>query len=747
MKTIFKIAINELKRLFSSPVAWLILAVFSFQAGLYFTQLFNAQVTIKEVGDSLLPLTDRIYSAFFKQMQDYLYLYIPLLTMGLLSLERSTGSIKLLYSSPVTNTQIVLGKYLSMLIYNLMIVVILLVPVIFGSFYMPKLDYGHIFSAILGLYLLACAYAAVGLFISSLTSYQIVAGLATLTLLSLLSMAGKMWQNVPVLRDVAYWISMKGRANNMIAGLIGSEDVLYFVLISFFFIMLTICKLNGEREKKGFRRKALEYVGIVLLTVALGYVSIFPRLRFYKDATATQRNTVAVPTIDALKAVKGDITQTIFVNLLDRNADYGMPDQLVNDKKRFEGYTRFNKGMKFKYVYYYGPNVNPDLEALYPGTTDKEKMQKLCESLGLKEKMFKTAEEVEAQYGVDLSKEGYRFVRRLTTRDGKVSWLRMFNDSWKHPQEPEIAAAIKRLSIGPCKIGYVAGHGERSIQKLGDREFFVNVSDIGTRSSCVNNGFDPVVVNLSEGIPEDIEILVIADPKLPYSPEDIAAVKAYLDKGGNAMLCTENGHQQFINPVIESIGVQYEAGRLLQESEDFEPDLVTAIVDSAALDLARRFRWMRRWNYRVPMGRASAYTISPDAGFEVINTFVSDPKGVTNELTGEEKSFPLISQMKRTVGDKEQHIIVCAETDWLTNSEAHRRRTGINQENSIAYDYAFTFLTDGRYPCDDSHPFEEDRTLNATNKTSVTANILFLAVIPLLMVILCAIIRTIRKRQ
>ena len=92
MKTIFKIAINELKRLFSSPVAWLILAVFSFQAGLYFTQLFNAQVTIKEVGDSLLPLTDRIYSAFFKQMQDYLYLYIPLLTMGLLSLERSTGS-------------------------------------------------------------------------------------------------------------------------------------------------------------------------------------------------------------------------------------------------------------------------------------------------------------------------------------------------------------------------------------------------------------------------------------------------------------------------------------------------------------------------------------------------------------------------------------------------------------------------------------------------------------------------------
>ena len=51
MKTIYQIAKTELKQLFSSPIAWLILAVFSFQAGLYFTQLFNAQVVVKEVGD------------------------------------------------------------------------------------------------------------------------------------------------------------------------------------------------------------------------------------------------------------------------------------------------------------------------------------------------------------------------------------------------------------------------------------------------------------------------------------------------------------------------------------------------------------------------------------------------------------------------------------------------------------------------------------------------------------------------
>ncbi|MCR4859674.1 MAG: Gldg family protein [Bacteroidales bacterium] len=747
MNTIFQIAKNELKRLFSSPIAWLILAVFSFQAGLFFTQLFNSQVVVKEVGDSLLPLTDRIYTAFFKKMQDYLYLYIPLLTMGLLSIERSTGSIKLLYSSPVTNTQIALGKYLSMVIYNLVIVAILLVTVVFGAVHIPNLDYGHIFSAILGLYLLACAYSAVGLFMSSLTSYQIVAGLATLTLLSLLTMAGKMWQTIPVLRDVAYWISITGRANNMIAGLIGSEDVLYFILISAFFIMLTICKLNGEREKKGFSKKALEYVGIILLVVACGYVSILPRLKFYADATATKNNTVAVPTIEALKAVKGDITVTTFVNLLDRNFEYGMPEQQVLDKKRFERFVRFNKGMKFKYVYYYGPNANPDLEELYPGTTDKEKMQKVCENLGLKEKKFKTAEEVESKYGVDLSKEGYTFVRLLSTKDGNRTWLRMFHDSYKFPQEKEIAAAVKRLSLSPCKIGYLTGHGERSIEKLGDREFFVNVNDITYRGSWVNNGFDPVVVDLSQGIPSDIEILVIADPKKEFSEEDLALVKEYLEKGGNALICTESGHQQYINPVAEAIGVQYLPGCLLQESENFEPELVTAAVDSSAFDLFLRARWMRRWNYRIPMGRAAEYEFAADKGFEIINTFMSDPSGVRNDATGIEKSYPLLSQMKRTVGDKEQHIIVCAETDWLTNAELSRRRTGINQENTIVYNYAFTFLSDGNYPCSTDHPSEKDRYLNATHRTSVIANVLFMVVIPLLMIILCTIIRRIRKRQ
>jgi len=735
MKIIYKIAKTELKQLFSSPIAWLIMAVFSFQAGLYFTQLFNDQVVIKEIGDSLLPLTNRIYTSFFKKMQEYLYLYIPLLTMGLLSTERRTGSIKLLYSSPVTNTQIALGKYLSMMIYNLIIVVILLAPVVFGSFHIPHLDYGVILSAVLGLYLIACAYSAVGLLMSSLTSYQIFAGLSTLTLLSLLSMAYKMWKGIPVLSDIAYWICISGRADKMIQGLICSEDVLYFVLISAFFIMLTIIKLNGEREKKSVGRKVLEYVAVLVVIVACGYVTTLNRLKFYVDTTATQENTVAVPTIEALKAVDGDITVTSFVNIFDRNSGYAMPDQLVADKKRMDDFVRFNKGMKFKYVYF------------YPEGTDKEEVHTLCENLGMKEKLFHPSNEVEAEYNVDLSQEGYRFVRMLSTKNGNRAWLRLFDDMSRFPREQESAAAIKQLSIGPCKIGFVTGHGERSILKAGDREFFVTAMDKTYRGSWINQGFAPVEINLSDGIPSDIEILFIADPKTDLSEAELSVVEDYLAAGGNAFLCVDSGHQEHMNPISAMVGVTYADGRLLQQSEDLEPELVTALVDSSAFDLSRRFRWMRRWNYRVPMAGAAPYSVTEDKGFEIINVFNSDPQGVWNELDGVEQKYPLISQMTRTVGDKVQKVIVCAETDWLTNAELMRKRTGINQENTIVYDYALTTLSGGKYPCPTDHPWEEDRTLNASHSTSVWANVIFMGILPLLMVLLCAIIRTIRKRK
>ena len=145
MKMIYKIAKTELQTLFYSPIAWLILIVFTIQASISFTNVFEGYVTAQSLGRVIPNISMGLfadpYRGFFTQIQQYLYLYIPLLTMGLMSRELNSGSIKLLYSSPVTNTQIILGKYLSMVIYALGLGLIMAVLIIYSGFAVDNFDF------------------------------------------------------------------------------------------------------------------------------------------------------------------------------------------------------------------------------------------------------------------------------------------------------------------------------------------------------------------------------------------------------------------------------------------------------------------------------------------------------------------------------------------------------------------------------------------------------------------------------
>ena len=138
MKTlsmIYKISKTELQTLFYSPIAWLIIVIFTFQTSMGFSGVMGDLVKSQELGYGLQSVTKNIFAGWmglFSTVQQYLYLYIPLLTMGLMSREFSSGEVKLLYSSPVTNTHIVLGKFLAIMVFSLVLVGILLGYFIFG---------------------------------------------------------------------------------------------------------------------------------------------------------------------------------------------------------------------------------------------------------------------------------------------------------------------------------------------------------------------------------------------------------------------------------------------------------------------------------------------------------------------------------------------------------------------------------------------------------------------------------------
>src|SRR5687768_9098786 len=135
MKTIFTIAKVELRNLFYSPVAWFLGIVFMIQCAFFYIRMLYPLAKVQDlrarnnVVDIEFPdsLTRTIFfdpNGIFASVLGNLYLFVPLLTMGLISREINNGTIKLLYSSPVKVREIVLGKYLAVMMYNLLLLLI-----------------------------------------------------------------------------------------------------------------------------------------------------------------------------------------------------------------------------------------------------------------------------------------------------------------------------------------------------------------------------------------------------------------------------------------------------------------------------------------------------------------------------------------------------------------------------------------------------------------------------------------------
>jgi len=131
MKTTLKIARTELALLFYSPIAWFLLVAFLFQSGLAYTTAIEGYLTQQQMGGIGLRylqfITNNMFTppyGIWPSLAGKLYLYLPLLTMGLMSREISSGTIKLLYSSPIKVREIIFGKFIAMMVYNLALILI-----------------------------------------------------------------------------------------------------------------------------------------------------------------------------------------------------------------------------------------------------------------------------------------------------------------------------------------------------------------------------------------------------------------------------------------------------------------------------------------------------------------------------------------------------------------------------------------------------------------------------------------------
>ena len=193
-----------------------------------------------------------------------------------MSREFSDGSIKLLFSSPVKISHIVIGKFFTVPVFALLLVFILFIQsVIVHFFVLDSFDWPLIFAGLLIVFLVICLYGAIGLFVSSLTSYQLVAAVGTFAIIFIMNS----YLRTSVQNDHPEFLQVilnKWLPPNMhfsgVFGLLTSTHILYYLLLIILFIIFTWFRLFVEKKSRPFIFKFSVYTIALLLTGCLGLV-------------------------------------------------------------------------------------------------------------------------------------------------------------------------------------------------------------------------------------------------------------------------------------------------------------------------------------------------------------------------------------------------------------------------------------------------------------------------------------------
>lgn len=779
MRVVGKIAKNELRYLFYSPIAWFLAIILMVLCSFYYTTtLYNwaktSYMLFSNRPDFIYWATDSVtywvfsdlQQGFFANILQHLYLFIPLLTMGVINREHNNGTIRLLYSSPVKLSKFVLGKFLALAIYNLVLVAIVGIFIISGFFDIKSLDYPPLFSAALGIYLFMCALMAIGFFMSSLTTYQIVSAIASFTLLFILSRIGQLWQEYELVRDLTWFLSVSGRTEKFFLGLITTKDILYYLVIIFMFVSFTLIKLKSGREHKPWFILAGRYLAVVVIGLAVGYTGSLPVLTGYLDTTARKVNTIHPRTQDFLKRLNdGPLEVTLYTNLFAEGARTGFPaNRNAYISKFWESYQRFKTDIDFKYEYYYAvPENDSSLYKRFPGKSLQQIAGMLTRLYHLDSASFKSEEEMRKT--IDLKPEDYKLVMQLKYK-GRSVFLRtnFFEAEW--PDEQNTCAAFQRLLQAHMpKVCFVTGQLERNIHKQGEREFFGHSLMKKKIVSLINVGFDVDTINLSvQDIPADISVLVLADPKVAFSAPVLSKLKRYVNEGGNMFVLGEPGKQYVLNPVLQEAGIRFRDGQLVQANVNESPDMITPFMTYEGLGLAEEFNLMRYkyiWSHHIykdsiilPFYGAITLEHVADSGFSIKPLLLSRPgeswlkagklvkdsaMPVFTPYEGDtrEPSFPLVFQMARPLKNKEQRIVIAGDADFCSNLR--------NIDDVVRAIYSW--LTYNEYPVYTPVPYAVDNRVVLSPQRAAAQRIIYTWILPGVVLILGAVVLIRRKRK
>lgn len=713
MKTTLRIARLELNNLVFSPLPWLVLVGFS----LYCVSLLLPSISQEVLNLSMygrefnLSRTHfwfmRVPGGLFGQTMSLLMVIIPLVCMGVISREVGSGTIKLLYSSPIRLSSIIIGKYLALLVFIALLMSVLFICILVGAFSIENFEFSSVMAGFIGLMLLAATIAAIAMFISTFSAYPVIDAIATIAVVYGLSLLYDLAKDVPLLSDILYWLVPERQTASTIMGLLSSKNIGYFLVLIAMFLALAyfnlLLKRQGGESKPKTRVKML---ATLLAGVVAIYVLVQPQFMFYHDMTPNKRNELLPISQEVLGELKGKpIKLTKYVQV---GGIAMMNNQLIShprEREIFDKYWLMFPQMKMEFVYFYKPDtlelaLSSGIPDFSPDMSEEQALAKAAETIGISLDDLVSFDSLDLPESVVQQRGEQESFWLLEANDRYSTLSPRFNDMMSLPGEGVITVAFLALVQEPKVIGVVTGQGERSMQQAGPNNFYNPVSQLNNRSALINKGFSVRTIGLDQPVSEDVDILVIADPRQPFSEIELRHFNQYVQRGGNALLTTEPGNQPVFMPLLAPMGVQVSILPILNEQPGVRPEYIYPSFDHSFVDY---FAVSSTPGNQVftPSALVVDTQRAEHAGYKV-KTLVSANRA---EYKFEPDSFvdgeqlPIAVAMEREVNGQTQRIVIAGDTDIFTDGQANAMAPGnVRLSNGAVLPGVAKYLANDEYP-------------------------------------------------
>jgi len=259
LRNVAAIVGKEWRHYFGSPIAWVALAMWTFLFGVFyyfaFTFFLEQSMRIAQQGMEMggggmkISLNEYLIRPLFHNMAVVALFIAPMLTMRLFAEEKRQGTIELLATSPVSDLQVVMGKFLAAAgLYALMILAGLVNVALIWTYATSAPEWKPVLTATLGIFLFGCCFLAVGTFVSTLTRNQIVAGIITFCIC--LGMWTLGWADDPMggpVSKVVAYLGVTTHLEDLVKGVVDLKDVVFYLSVVTFGLFLAHQSVESQR--------------------------------------------------------------------------------------------------------------------------------------------------------------------------------------------------------------------------------------------------------------------------------------------------------------------------------------------------------------------------------------------------------------------------------------------------------------------------------------------------------------------